>query len=90
MIHQMPFLTDKGFSKQMAAFIMGLTVGGSILARVGFGLLAADRVSTRTATVLDYLLAGAGISLLLVASSPWMLYLFAVERNTPGILTGKV
>ncbi|MBI4334334.1 MAG: MFS transporter [Chloroflexi bacterium] len=77
MIHQMPFLTDKSFSKQMAAFIMGLTVGGSILARVGFGLLA-DRVSTRAATVLDYLLVATGIPLLLVANSPWMLYLFAV------------
>lgn len=77
MIHQMPFLTDKGFSKQMAAFIMGLTVGGSILARVGFGLLA-DQVSTRAATVLDYLLIAAGISLLLTASSPWTLCLSAM------------
>lgn len=75
--HLVPFLTDKGFSSQMAAFILGLTVGGSILARFGFGLLA-DRISTQTATVLDYLVIAAGISLLFVANSSWMLYLFAV------------
>lgn len=76
MVHQVPFLTDKGFSTRTAAFILGLTIGVSTFARFGFGLLA-DRVNIRTATVLDYLLIAAGISLLLVAKSLWMLYLFA-------------
>ncbi|MBI2877393.1 MAG: MFS transporter [Candidatus Tectomicrobia bacterium] len=77
MVHQVPCLTDRGFSTRTAAFILGLTIGFSSFARFGFGLLA-DRVNLRLATVLDYLLVAAGIALLLVASSVWMLYLFAV------------
>jgi len=64
MIHLVPVITDSGVSPQMAATAYGMTVGLSIVGRLGFGY-AADRFSNRHIFALCYLIQAVGIAFLI-------------------------
>ncbi|MFI5398827.1 MAG: MFS transporter [Candidatus Binatia bacterium] len=66
-LHQVPYLTDLGFSTASAALLAGAVGGMSILGRLGFGLLA-ERYPVRPIYVWCYVLAGIGAAALWAAA----------------------
>jgi MFS family permease len=66
-LHQVPYLTDLGFSMPSASLVAGAVGGMSILGRLGFGLLA-ERYAVRPIYALTYLLAGIGAAALLATA----------------------
>ena len=67
-LHQVPYLTDLGFSMPSAALVAGAVGGMSIFGRLGFGLLA-ERYAVRPTYALTYLLAGIGAAALLATAA---------------------
>lgn len=63
MIHLVPIITDSGVSPHKAAMAYGVTVGLSVVGRLGFGY-AADKFSKRHVYALCYIIQAVGISCL--------------------------
>jgi len=78
MIHLVPVITDSGVSPQMAATAYGMTVGLSIVGRLGFGY-AADKFSKRHIFALCYLIQAVGIA-----------FLIGLESMGPIVLMGFI
>ena len=76
-IHQIPFLTDRGISEQTAAGVLALMGLMSIPGRFGFGYLG-DYFNKRYLLAIAYLLQGAGLVILLNATTIQHVYLFTV------------
>jgi sugar phosphate permease len=68
---------DSGYSQADAARIISLVLGFSIAGRLLMGWLA-DRIPRKHVMLLIYLLVASAIPLLFVASSPGIIYVFAV------------
>ena len=76
-VHQIPFLTDQGFSGTAAAGVLALMALMSVPGRVIFGFLG-DYLNKRQLVFAAYLLQAAGLAILLTATSLEQLYLFTV------------
>lgn len=76
-IHQIPHLTDIGFSYQTASAVLGTMVLVSIPGRFIFGWLG-DRVEKRVLMMALCFLQGAGIFIFINARTTELLYLFVV------------
>ena len=76
-IHQIPFLTDRGISEQGAAGILALMGLMSIPGRLIFGFLG-DYFNKRYLLAIAYLLQALGIFILLNADSIQQVFLFTV------------
>jgi MFS family permease len=68
LLHQVPFLTDLGFSTQSASLAAGAVGGMSILGRVGLGFLS-ERHPIRLIYALCYVMVGVGIGALWATAS---------------------
>ena len=62
-LHQVPFLTDLGYSTESAALAAGAVGGMSIIGRLGFGLLS-ERLPIRPIYASRYVIMAAGIAAL--------------------------
>jgi len=77
MVHIDPHATELGISAAIAANILAIIGGGSIIGRVAMGAFA-DRAGSKLALILGFILLTITLFWLLVAKEVWMLYLFAV------------
>ncbi|MFN8572124.1 MAG: MFS transporter [Gemmatimonadaceae bacterium] len=68
---------DQGYAQGAAARVISLVLASSIAGRLIMGWLA-DRFPKKYVMLLIYLLVAAGIPLLFVASTPGVIYLFAI------------
>ena len=76
-VHEMPYLTSVGISRQIAGWgILGIT-GSSIIGRLGFGWLG-DRYDKRYLLAIGAALQCIGVLIFAGISSPWMLIPFLV------------
>lgn len=75
--HQIPHITDRGFSDAQAAFALSIWAVCSGISRVVFGFLA-ERIHARYLIAVVMVGSGAGVALLLWLPSLWVLYAFAV------------
>lgn len=75
--HQLPYITDRGFSETQAALTLSVWAFFSGASRVGFGFLA-ERVHARYLIMVVMVGSGIGVWLLLWLANLWVLYLFAV------------
>ena len=76
-IHQIPLLTDRGFSEGTAAGVLALMSLMSVPGRLIFGFLG-DYLDKRHLVFVAYILQGIGLVVLLNASSLAHLYLFTI------------
>ena len=76
MVHIVPHTTELGISSTVAANILVVSGGLSILGRVVIGS-ASDRIGIRSALLISFILATAALAWLLVAKQMWMFFLFA-------------
>jgi MFS family permease len=80
MVHQMAFLADVGYSKLLAASLLGMVGGLRSLGGIAIGSLS-DRVGRELAYSIGSLAAFLGVALLMSiqdTSQPWRLYLFVL------------
>lgn len=75
--HQIPHITDRGFSDAQAAFALSIWAVCSGVSRLAFGFLA-ERVQARYLIVVVMAGSGAGVALLLWLPNVLVLYSFAV------------
>lgn len=75
--HVIPLFEDRGISPQLAATILALATGVSIVGRVAAGYIA-DMVSAKYVTVFCFLLQLVGLILLLEAGSMALIWAFVV------------
>ncbi len=76
-VHMVPLLVFKGFDEQSAANAIGLLLIFSIPVRFVFGWLG-DIYPKRYLLMLCCLINAASLFILLIAQSPWQLYLFVI------------
>ena len=76
--HLVLFLTDVGMSQLEAAGTFGFAIGLGIVGKLGFGLIA-DRISHRTALLLDFGLLAVSSLLLLAVPQAGLLPVFLVS-----------
>jgi len=76
-VHIVPYASDIGFSEVVAASILSIIAGTSIVGRLSVGFIA-DRIGGRLALSICICLAGLSLIWLLFAKELWMFYLFAV------------
>jgi MFS family permease len=88
--HVVAFLTDQGFDPQMAARLLGLTVGVSVAGRLGLGFLA-DRLAKRTVMILVLLLHALSVVFLFgihsIGAVPGFVALFGIALGGGAVLT---
>ena len=77
MVHIVPYALDQGFSAVQAASVISVIGGSSIIGRVVMGGTS-DRVGTRRALVICFIIISIAFSWLQIAQGIWALYLFAV------------
>ena len=77
LVHIVPHATDLGISALLAANILAIIGGVSIVGRIGIGI-ASDRFGNRPVLVLVFILAGVAFVWLQFTKELWMFYLFAV------------
>ncbi len=77
MVHIVPHSTELGISATAAASIFVAIGGLSIVGRVVMGSTS-DRIGSKSALIICFILATAALTWLLVAEEMWMFYLFAV------------
>ena len=75
--HQIPHITDRGFSDAQAAFALSIWAVCSGVSRVVFGFLA-ERIHARYLIAVVMVGSSAGVALLLWLPNLWVLYAFAV------------
>ncbi len=76
-VHQIPHITDRGFSTVQAATALSVWAVFSGISRVTFGFLA-ERIQIRYLIVVVMVGSAAGLALLLWLANLWVLYAFAV------------
>jgi len=76
MIHQISYMTDKGFSSVMAATAMPTWAIAAALGTLMWGFLV-ERVHVRYCVMMAYSLAAAGLVLFVAANSASLVFLFA-------------
>ena len=77
-LHQIPHITDRGFSETQTALTLTVWALCAGFSRVGFGFLV-ERIQIRYLMVVVMMVgSGAGVALLLWLPNLWVLYLFAV------------
>ncbi len=86
LLHQIPFLRDRGFDAAHAAWALGATAGIGVVGKLGFGALL-DRFDQRRVIIWCFALQALGL-LLLVAATNWvvlalyvLIYGFAMGGN---------
>jgi len=77
MVHIVPHATDLGISAMIAANILAVVGGLSIVGRVGIGIIS-DRVGRKLSLVIGFILLVVALLWLPLARELWMLYLFAI------------
>jgi MFS family permease len=77
LLHVMPYATDLGVSKMVAASILSLSGATSIVGRIGIGAIS-DRMGVKRILVAALALQGVMIFWLLGAQATWTFYVFAV------------
>lgn len=76
-IHQIPYLTDLGFSPIWAATALGFVAGISVTGRVGFGLLA-DIIPVKYVFAICLVGVCIGLSIFVSIQSTWQIILYIV------------
>lgn len=77
LLHQIPFLRDRGFTAAQASWALGATAGVGVVGKLGFGALL-DRFGQRRVTVWCFGLQALGL-LLLINTTKWsMLVLYVL------------
>jgi len=76
-VHIVPHAIDLGISAILAANILSVIGGLSIVGRIGMGSVG-DRIGNKAALVIVFILMSVGLFQLLGAKELWMFYLFAV------------
>ena len=76
-LHIAPHATDLGFSLTIGATILAIVTGTTTLSRIMMGSVA-DRIGSRRALIISFILMPVAFFWLMVAKELWMLYLFAV------------
>ena len=74
--HFVAFVTDRGISPAVAATALGLLSGFNLVGTLSAGVIS-DRIGRKNPLALIYWVRGLAIALLLIADTPWMLYVFA-------------
>lgn len=77
MVHIVPHATDLGISAMIAANILAVVGGLSIVGRVGIGAIS-DRVGRKPSLIISFALLAAALLWVMIAKEVWMLYLFAI------------
>lgn len=77
MVHVVPHATELGISAAIAASILAVIGGLSIVGRIVVGSVA-DRMGNKLPLIIDFVLMSGALFWLVVAKELWMLYLFAV------------
>jgi len=77
MVHIVPHATDLGVPAVIAAGILSIIGGLSIMGRVGMGSVG-DRIGNKPALIIVFTLASVALFWLLLAKELWMFYLFAI------------
>ena len=88
MVHIVPHATDLGISAMVAAGILAIIGGLSIVGRIGGGSVS-DRVGRKSTLIIGFILLLVALLWLQLAREPWMLYLFAIlfGLGTGGLVT---
>ncbi len=81
MLHIVPHVTDMGISLTMAATVISVIGGFSILGRLGLPSLS-DSLGTKSAYMIAFSLLAISLVWLQVAREAWMFYLFAALYGT--------
>jgi MFS family permease len=76
MVHVVPHATELGIPSTVAAYIIAISGGLSIVGRLTIGG-ASDRIGIRSALLISFTLATAALFWLLLAKQTWMFFLFA-------------
>ena len=76
-MHMVPHITDLGISATIAATVISVIGGASILSRLAIGNLN-DRIGTKSAFAITLAFLAASMIWVLFAREAWMFYLFAV------------
>ena len=71
-VHLLPFLTRQGYSAAFAALVAGVLGGSQIPGRLIFGPVG-SRLSLRVVTAILFAMMACGLTILLLAPSPWLL-----------------
>ena len=71
-VHLLPFLTRQGYSAAFAALIASVLGGSQIPGRLIFGPVG-SRLSLRVVTAILFAMMALGLTILLLAPSPWLL-----------------
>ncbi len=71
-VHLLPFLTRQGYSAAFAALIASVLGGSQIPGRLIFGPVG-SRLSLRVVTAILFAMMACGLTILLLAPSPWLL-----------------
>jgi len=80
-VHTIPHVTDLGISPTIAAGVISVAGGLSILSRLGFGALS-DKIGVKSAHIIALSFLVASFVLLQFAREVWMLYLFGALYGT--------
>ncbi len=75
--HFVAFTTDRGISANVATNALGLLHGVNLVGLLLGGIIS-DRVGRKTPLAIIYFVRALAIAFLLVADTPWMLYVFSV------------
>lgn len=75
-VHLVPYLTDIGFSATIAASLVALPGGTSIIGRIPLGILG-DKIGNKKGFIVGFILLLVSVVLLLSTREIWGLYLFA-------------
>ena len=74
--HFVALVTDRGITPTVAATALGLLSGFNLVGTLSAGVIS-DRIGRKNPLALIYCVRGLAIAFLLVADTPWMLYVFA-------------
>lgn len=77
LLHQIPYLIDRGMDPSLASWVLGGTAGVGVVGKLGFGSLL-DRFEERRVIVSCFLLQAFGVVLLFFASRPWVLVAYVL------------
>jgi len=88
LLHLIPYLTDTGFTRAEAAAGFSLIGLAGLLSKPLWGLLV-ERIASKYAAALEFLILGAGIALILASSSVPTMYasIFVLGVGVGGIMT---
>ena len=77
LLHQVPYMQDKGFSDGLAAWVVTVFAVSSLTAKPIYGFLA-ERIPPRYLAMFAFAGAGAGLSILRIADSTPLLFAYAI------------